>query len=308
MLIAHTTSWYEPKDAETARRFRVARSTWELVYRLPDYRIVPGHQRENAAVRTSKDLGDPRSLPFIKDLIAFGFSAPGGVDAVMLTNADTCIIPSAVPEIIEALNRWGCYFSLRYEHRRFNRPLPDEVARRAPIFGGADLFALTRHWWSGNNEEYPDMLLGAEAWDGVLKALILLRGFTAGRPCAYHEAHRAHWVENMLTDPSQRHKRALAEDWIRRNGVSNFLCDPGDLPVATRPVPPHSAIPGANRPPIQRSNGNRVAQLMSAGVSLDHSGNLAQAEEAFRAVLRLMPSFTLAWTNLASVLLRRGQS
>jgi hypothetical protein len=106
------------------------------VYRQYSQVFVAGHFPIERAVRTSRDLGDSRSLPFIKDVVSFGFAVGGGGpdDSIMLTNADTCLIPSLMPLVFESLRRRGMYYSLRVDHGRFDTPLADEVAGRGEFY------------------------------------------------------------------------------------------------------------------------------------------------------------------------------
>jgi hypothetical protein len=88
------------------------------------------------------------------------------------------------------------------------------------------------------------MILGAEAWDGVLKATMQLGGFVEGLPVVYHEAHAALWMEHLLTNPAQIHNRELAEQWIGKHEVPDFLLRPvpdfvsGDLVCLSMPQLP----------------------------------------------------------------------
>ncbi|HXE54240.1 MAG TPA: hypothetical protein VN541_14550 [Tepidisphaeraceae bacterium] len=225
MLMVHTTSLYDPGEMETRRRMYVARQTWERAYReFPN--IVSGHQVISRAARTSASIGDDRRLPFVKDLVefAFGLKTNAPVDAAIMTNTDTCMIPSRIPAAFDSLQSRGCYYSFRYEHGGFIRPLDDAAVGSAPIYSGADLFAFTRAWWERHRDDYPDLLLGAEAWDGVLKVMMNDSGFEPGSPIVYHEAHAAHWSQHLLTSPSQLHNRKLAAEWIERKRIPSFLC------------------------------------------------------------------------------------
>ena len=236
MKILHTTSMYDPNNVDTRRRMAVARMTWEQAYRQFEGTVSGRHQVIWSARRTSRALGDDRTLPFVKDLIGWAFDAdPSGGCAVMLTNADTCIMASGIPLIMSALESVGCYYSLRHELRRFDAPLPDEIARRGVVYAGADLFAFTHDWWVQHCDDYPDMLLGAEAWDGVLKVLIGESGFAPGEPVVYHESHEAYWSQHLLTSPSQVYNRSLAREWIERRRIPDFLCSGVQQILIVRP-------------------------------------------------------------------------
>jgi hypothetical protein len=117
----------------------------------------------------------------------------------------------------------GCYYSRRLDHRRFDAPLPDAVACRGRPYPGADLFAFTRQWWQGDAAGFPDVLLGAEGWDGVLMEIMRRSGFQETTPAIYHEAHDAYWVRHRHSNPAQQYNRRLIRAWIERNGAADFL-------------------------------------------------------------------------------------
>src|SRR5207253_10993900 len=183
MRIIHTTSLYQPSDASTRHRFSVARATWGEAYSLYDGRLIDAHQAIEQAPRSSVELGDVRCLPYVRDLIHYALTAAQGndADAVMITNADTCLIPSLIQNVFESLQRCGCYYSHRVDHERSDAPLSEAAALHGALFPGADLFAFTRCWWEAEQREYPDLLFGAEAWDGVLKEMMRLRGFVPSK-------------------------------------------------------------------------------------------------------------------------------
>jgi len=291
MRLVHTTSLYDPFDVETKRRFAVARATWDESYRVMQGRLIPAHQGIEQAPRSSLELGDARRLPYVRDFISFAFDAAQahGAEAVMITNADTCLIPSLFENLFESLLKHGCYYSHRVDHQRIDAPLSEAEALKGAVFPGADLFAFTRSWWDAEQQEYPDLLFGAEAWDGVLKETMRLRGFIACKPIVYHEMHGQYWAENLLASPAQIHNRKLAHHWIEIHGVAKFLCRPEDV---------HGQYGQ------QAANG---AAELGAAFDLIRAGRDAEAEDFCRQILKRKPDHAWAMHLLGVVARQSGR-
>jgi hypothetical protein len=71
-----------------------------------------------------------------------------------------------------------------------------------------------------HGDEYPDMVMGREACDMVLRQLIKRTGGVEIPQCIYHEKHPSFWekVGNKESLPSNRLNRAMAKNWLAENG------------------------------------------------------------------------------------------
>jgi hypothetical protein len=90
---------------------------------------------------------------------------------------------------------------------------------------GSDLYAFRVGWWRRFGAEMPDMLLGREAWDPILR--LLIDETHPGRnptlyDLIYHEKHASIWENpnNKRTLGSQLHNINLARRWMRGHGYN----------------------------------------------------------------------------------------
>ena len=217
-LVFHLLPGFNGANEDTIRRHQLADSTWKplydagKVYRIP---ILPNLMKRDAR----SELGDSRDLPFIKDLLNYGSIYATDNDWLVLTNRDICVDPGA---LLAATGNESAsvFYSHRRDSKRLTRALlPAEIVRLNP-YPGADLFAMRKSWWLSNRSMFPDMVLGAEAWDLCLWTLMnssLPAGRTAEIPCMiYHEWHESVWEQaaNRKTVPSQVHNRRLAREFL----------------------------------------------------------------------------------------------
>lgn len=223
MIVYHAFSDYTPRDVESRVRYQVARQTWRNAYvRAPWFTQWPGF----VPARSSLDLGDPRGLPYVRDVFDAAFEAePYGV---CYTNLDACLMTTAPLAIAAGLAHHGCFYSLRIDHpRKFDAPLSDEQAMAGAPYPGADLFAFTAEAWARVRHRVPDVFIAAEGWDWIVKQIMHDLGFTpapgsSGGPVVYHQEHEAHWKEHSDC-PVQQHNRKLARDWAIDNGHADAL-------------------------------------------------------------------------------------
>lgn len=98
-----TWSWRGHPDRE---RILNARETWEVLQR------IVGAWREvwyNATGRrTSRDMGDVRSVPYVNDLFDYGVEAAGENGIVCWTTLDICLVPETAAVIRSKLTNAPC--------------------------------------------------------------------------------------------------------------------------------------------------------------------------------------------------------
>lgn len=156
-----------------------------------------------------------RKLPYLRDLINFAFD--NGATKIILTNADTCFAPSFLKLIEKVkLGHGG-----RRDFKRLDTVLTDEEVANGHAYCGGDLFIFTEDWWSEHNHEMPDMLIGTEGWDCVLRHLIIETGGVEVKNAIYHERHASVWesAENRYTLSSQHRNIELAKVFLMMKGV-----------------------------------------------------------------------------------------
>jgi hypothetical protein len=215
--LVHVYSDYDEMSQDTRRRVEVARRTWTTQYRRGRWTNFP--VRNDDLPRLFEDTG--RKLPFVKDLLDLGCKQG---DAVVLTNTDTCFSESATMRIADQLRHTQACYSFRVDFQRLTRPLRDDELRGGVKYPGSDLFVVKSDWWRQNRDKMPDMVLGSEAWDLVMRLLIdeSHPGFVCRfDDVIYHERHPSVWedVKNRATLPSQKHNIALAKQFLVARGV-----------------------------------------------------------------------------------------
>lgn len=205
----------EPLDADEKRRFDYARSTWQFHFGQGDVLEFPTHVRQWA--RSSKDMGDPRPVPFFKDVIDYGMKYARPEDVVVYCNKDVFLTTHAPERIISSVKNHG----IAIAWRRNLKPTPGRMYKHvinAKRDGGADLICVTPKWWSEHGRNYPDMLIGRETFDWVIRVMAEeLHGKSVYVDDVIgHEAHESFWRKNKKTNPGQIHNRSLAKVFFAR--------------------------------------------------------------------------------------------
>lgn len=208
---------YRKNGSDEQRRCDSASLTWQFHFNQGALLSFPVWDTD--LPRSSEVLGDPRPVPYVKDLIDYGIRFATSEDIVVIANRDICLTTVAPERIMEGVKR-GQGFTAAI--RRNWPQAPFGLLRRTVLNckpdGGFDLFAMTPAWWKSHRDKMPDMLLGREAWDTVLR-------FTAEDDCGkrayvddvtYHEFHRSFWFKEKLTNPGQIHNRKLAREFFTK--------------------------------------------------------------------------------------------
>jgi hypothetical protein len=142
----------------------------------------------------------------------------GENDILVIANADIGVCPGITGEILDACLTFGSCYAQRWDFKRVDRVLTNE---KEAVFGkkycGADLFAMTKKWWAKRRKLFPDMLLGREAWDMIMRDLIKTTGGTELHSAIYHEQHDSHWLKERGCSGNEHNKR-LASEWLAANG------------------------------------------------------------------------------------------
>ena len=194
---------------DAKRRNAMAASTWNDEYKLGRWSEHP----VRSFTRDSSSLIPGKKMPFIKDLINAAIPDMLPDEYLMLTNSDTCIRRGLTHEIRRGKSE--SYFSHRYDLESITRPLTVNEIERGKWYAGSDLFVFTKRWWLANRDEMPDMLIGCEAWDKILRILIQSHGGSELHSCAYHEKHSISWP---ISKESQ-YNRILAKEFLTKRNL-----------------------------------------------------------------------------------------
>ena len=229
LVHVHTTGGDSPRK-------QFARTTWETEYRTmeKEYLIVPVRLESGNFRRNSGTVGDPRCMPFVKDLAEAGLRMtrrPG--DVVVVSNDDVCLVEGALRKFVDRVREVGATYTHRRDfHKRhldaigaeaIGFPLsPDEVREGFP-HSGTDLIAFTPQWWRDHAlPHFPDFIVGCEAWDTIMIMLMRAAGCGWGfKNQVYHEYHGGWWEtgQNRFSNPGQLHNRRLAKEYLQAYGI-----------------------------------------------------------------------------------------
>lgn len=220
--IFHVFTAYTPTEGGAMRRQQFAQSTWKPMNFFGGVISLPV---PDGMFRTSKDtIGDTRPLPYLRDMLDYAASFALPEDIIMLTNDDICFVPGAEDRLISEFSQGGCGYAWR---RNFFFPLKHQLKdiRTGLEDGGVDLIAFRPDIWRRHREQFPDFILGCEAWDYVYRTLIPeLNGGRLGlHDLIYHEYHDPVWRRNKVraVNLGQKFNRALARNFFKRRGESD---------------------------------------------------------------------------------------
>lgn len=223
-------------DHENNRRVRNAQASWDQEYANAGGRWF----RTEFPIgrnRTSKEVGDPKPVPFIADMVNHAVPyCRKDDDIIGWTNSDVSFAPGLTGHVLEKCERYGCAFTHRWDFPALSRPfLSEAMVRRGKWYPGSDAFFFTLRWWRQNAADYPDLLMGREHNDEIFRTLMKK---TAGVECEieaaiYHEKHASYWEvpENFKTNPGNNHNRALAHAWFKKHDLK-----PNDFQFWTKRV------------------------------------------------------------------------
>jgi hypothetical protein len=209
-MIYHVYSTYKPKDPNTARRMRLAQITWSK----QPWEEIPITDDE---VRCYRDhMGQ---VPYVRDLIAKGVAGKKPEDIIVFTNSDICVAEACSFKVVMAFQSIDAAYCFRRDFHKFTEPIPDDQIKRGYPYCGSDFYAFRVGWWLENGPDFPDMLLGREAWDSVLRILIEMthpKQNVTLHNLIYHERHASVWEnpQNRRRIPSQLLNISVARDWM----------------------------------------------------------------------------------------------
>ncbi len=217
-MIYHAYTEYAPSDPDTARRMRIAQSTWP---RQP-WKELP--IRDSDLPRLWEERG--RKFPYVRDVFDAACEGANDDDIVVYTNADIMVRGDTCTKIAERLQEIdACYCYRRDFHHRVDSPVPDKDFEKGLDYAGSDLAAFRVIWWRAYRDLFPDMVIAAEAYDPVLRQLIdesNLTGNPVLRDLTCHERHGSYWENpaHRYKLHMQLHNLGLAKAFFLSRGIN----------------------------------------------------------------------------------------
>ena len=197
-------------DSDRGRQIDTALVSWVNEYANGDWRRHVYGADEN-------EFG----VPFVKDVINQAIKMRGFTrsDIVAYTNADVCCTPGITGKILHHCRKNGAAFTHRYDFVAIAQPfISDSMLRNGKFYPGSDAFFFTVDWWREHEAEFPNMLVGREKVDEVLRQLIKLHGGQEIPKCIYHQVHANNWFQRP-NDSGNIHNLKLAKEWRERTGL-----------------------------------------------------------------------------------------
>lgn len=223
--ILHGISWFDAGEPTNNRVLR-ARATWEA-RRIEDKYYDLCFIEDSNLGRTAKNIGDIADLPFLHDLFDILAKKAKSDTIIMFTNSDIFITNDALSVIRKKMDDMECCFSFRKDVPRLDRAFTSQELSKINSYAGADLFCFTKKWWKQNKEIFPDLLLGREGFDWVLRRIMLNEypSCEITTPIIYHELHPTQWCKLpfLVNNPGQIWNRNLCRKWAIKNNFSNCL-------------------------------------------------------------------------------------
>lgn len=235
----HCVERHVSRDPESESRVNKAFMSWVQLYQTG--RMIPCHVWDYP--RDSRQVGDERRLPFIKDILAEGLTKAALNDVIVWTNDDSILHPGILPALSALLRTVDACGSMRLNFEKgcvpaLDTKVSDVVARGRPDLG-RDLFAFRKSWLVMNWPLIPDVFLGELEFDLVITALIRKQlGITSNRlnilePCdacelprgyVLHEKHAPAWIRPENSEsPAKLHNHKLAVRFYSQHQLPTMI-------------------------------------------------------------------------------------
>jgi len=230
-VILHVVETHQTLDARVLR----ARKSWESIYGAT---IQPVHV--NRWERSARQIGDPRDLPMLRDVLEQGLKQAQESDVIMLTNTDITLATGVDMAVKQAVQAQGavCSFRLNTDRPMGRFESPRKLSRDFQPDYGRDLFAFSKEWLEAHWKLVPDCFLGEVEWDLILTILIrrsigievrttaeFHQHTDAELPLGFvmHEKHVPVWKTLAgLCSPSKTWNWSVAKAWYRENRAEHL--------------------------------------------------------------------------------------
>lgn len=217
--IHHITTRGLTDSDNSLRRRKVAQASWTTEAEWAGNWVIEEVLETNAR-RVFRPDGN---LVFVKDLIdqaAEQCSNP--TDIISLSNCDVGCVHGITGQVMDTVREFGSAFTHRYDWT--GSDLAHPVLSEAKVAGlnwypGSDWFFMSKAWWTKHRDEMPDMLVGREFWDAVLRQLMKKYNTREITAAVWHEKHESMWDRPGLRQnlAGNRHNGELATAWFRAN-------------------------------------------------------------------------------------------
>lgn len=236
----HVVERHAQRDLDSERRVTNAVASWTHHYS----KGMNSCHVWDYARSADETLGDPRHLPYLKDVLAEGLKiSTNPDDIILLTNDDTVFHHNIVAAMTRMLKNVDALSSFRMNFKRENMPSLDTPTAKIRQWGeacfGRDLFAFRAEWLRRNWTAIPDFLLGTLEWDLALAALVRLAAdvettkdnFGVHEPkceldrgMIIHESHERLWMsEECSKSPATLHNNKLYVEFLSDNGLEELV-------------------------------------------------------------------------------------
>lgn len=205
---------YHNGGYEAHERHRVAKATWRLEYDngWKPFPYTDSHIGGNQAI-----LGN-KKMPTIHHMLRLAcLQCSHEQQIIVLTNDDTCFFPDISGEIQQAVKDHGAIYGARQDFEGEPRVIHKPEGGRKYV--GSDIFAFTKEWWQKNQLDYPDMYVGREAWDWIMREFIREKGGKELDGLVYHFRHNTVWETERDTCPYNQHNQKTAREWLNKRGM-----------------------------------------------------------------------------------------
>lgn len=219
--LLHVYSEYRMKP-DDQRRVDLAKRSWEKEYCLGGCWHPKPIDYAVKLPRGSKSvLKDDRDVPFVKDMIEYGFThSTSADDVVVLTNSDVGFTPGMTESLRRLVACKGACYAYRWDFGgNIHHLLEPYEVLKGKFLGGLDLFAFSRGWWMKHRDDAPDMVLGSTMWDLTFRDLIKKNGGGELYAGIWHELHGSYWKEFPRT-AGNMHNINLANLWWTQNDTT----------------------------------------------------------------------------------------
>lgn len=214
-MIVHV--WQERVEVspETEKRNAIAAETWK------SQGWVERGFNDNHFYRTAANTikGETKDFPYIKDVLRFGCLGLKDDDIIVFTNADTCVASNFTEMALELLKTFPAIHCHRRDFDALEGPLRDEEIATGKHYPGSDAFVFPVGWWRKHFQEYPDLIFGVNAWDKIMRQLVIKYGGAELKNGIYHHFHDSYWEAVLMTNPSNIYCRNEARKWLRKNNI-----------------------------------------------------------------------------------------
>lgn len=219
--IRHVWSEGSFPSPDTKRRMDVARESW--MTEAVDYgNWMEFAMRDEDIKRNGQSVGDTAPLPFVRDMIEHAAEGARDDDIIVITNSDIGLCRGVAKRIAEACKSKGSAFCHRWDFGRLDAPIGDKAkVMKGVWYPGCDLFAFTKSWWIQHGHKFPDLLLGRETWDWVMRVLVNETGGTELHAEIFHEKHDSFWSRgsNRANNPGNIWNRSFARDFLTQRKI-----------------------------------------------------------------------------------------